>query len=373
MTYSDDVLGRARVSDTADLKAYYERLAGHEAGALWTVANEIEPWYPQPKSVPVLWSYEKLRPLVLESLALVKGDEAGRRVVMLVNPGRKDVSAAVGMLYTGLQVMGPGESMTAHRHQASALRFVVEGQGAWTVVDGQKLRVGPRDFAITPNWTWHEHGNESPEGTGGPVIWQDGLDIPLVNAHDAGFYEVHPELYQQPRPIPDSSLLTYGSGVLRPFGFEDGWHKPYSPLFAYPWERAYPALLDAAKASEGSPYDGIILEYSNPLTGGPVMPTMGAHLQLLRPGQATRAHRHTGSVVYNVAKGSGSSVIAGQRFDWREGDIFAVPSWAWHEHANADASEDAVLFSFDDFPVMRSLGFWREEAYPDNGGHQPLG
>lgn len=368
MTHSDDVRGRARVSDTADLKAYYDRLAQHQAGALWTVANEIEPWYPQPKSVPVHWAYEQLRPLVLESLDLVKADDAGRRVVMLVNPGRKDVSAAVGLLYTGLQVMGPGESMTAHRHQAAALRFVVEGQGAWTVVDGQKLKVGPRDFAITPNWTWHEHGNE---GDDSPVIWQDGLDIPLVNAHDAGFYEVHPNLCQEQANVVNSSLLTYGAGELRPYGFEDGWTKPYSPLFAYPWEQAYPALLNAAKATDGSPYDGIILEYSNPLTGGSVMPTMGAHLQLLRAGEATKAHRHTGSVVYNVAKGRGHSVIAGQRFDWQEGDIFCVPSWAWHEHANASGSDDAVLFSFNDFPVMRSLAFWREEAYTDNDGHQP--
>ncbi|NUT96162.1 MAG: cupin domain-containing protein [Saccharothrix sp.] len=369
MTLSDDVLGRARVTDNEELKAYYRELEGHEAGALWTVANDIEPWYPQPKSVPTLWRYADLRPLVLRSLDLVSGDDAGRRVVMLTNPKRKDVSAAVGLLYTGLQVMGPGESMTAHRHQAAALRFVVEGQGAWTIVDGQKLKVGPGDFAITPNWTWHEHGNESAEG---PCIWQDGLDIPLVNAFDAGFYEVHPNLYQEPGKVVNSSLLTYGAGQLRPFGFADTWTKPYSPLFAYPWEPTYEALRNAAKAVDGSPYDGVIMEYSNPLTGGSVMPTMSAHMQLLRPGESTLAHRHTGSVVYNVAKGSGYSIIAGRRFDWTQGDIFCVPSWAWHEHANASDAEDACLFSFNDFPVMRSLAFWREEAYPDDDGHQPV-
>jgi gentisate 1,2-dioxygenase len=369
MTLSDDVLGRARVTDNEELKAYYRELEAQEAGALWTVANDIEPWYPQPKSVPTLWRYADLRPLVLRSLDLVSGDDAGRRVVMLTNPKRKDVSAAVGLLYTGLQVMGPGESMTAHRHQAAALRFVVEGQGAWTIVDGQKLKVGPGDFAITPNWTWHEHGNESAEG---PCIWQDGLDIPLVNAFDAGFYEVHPNLYQEPGKVVNSSLLTYGAGQLRPFGFADTWTKPYSPLFAYPWEPTYEALRNAAKAVDGSPYDGVIMEYSNPLTGGSVMPTMSAHMQLLRPGESTLAHRHTGSVVYNVAKGSGYSIIAGRRFDWTQGDIFCVPSWAWHEHANASDAEDACLFSFNDFPVMRSLAFWREEAYPDDDGHQPV-
>lgn len=191
----DSMLGRARVSDSPELTAYYDELGALDAGALWTVANDIEPWYPQPRSVPVLWRYDDLRPLVHKALGLVRADDAGRRVVMLVNPGRRDVSAAAGLLYTGLQIMGPGEAMTAHRHQAAALRFVHEGTGAWTIVDGQKLKVGPRDFAITPNGTWHEHGNDADDA---PVIWQDGLDIPLVNALDAGFYEVHPELYQTP-------------------------------------------------------------------------------------------------------------------------------------------------------------------------------
>lgn len=369
MTYSDDVLGRARVKNTAELDVFYRQLGELETVALWTVANKIEPWYPQPASTPTLWRYEDLRPMVLKSLDLVHAEDAGRRVVALVNPHRRDVSAAVGLLYTGLQVMGPGESMTAHRHMAAALRFVVEGQGAWTVVDGQKLRVGPGDFAITPNHTWHEHGNE---GSDGPVIWQDGLDIPLVNALDAGFYEVHPDLHQDQGKVINSSLLTYGAGELRPFGFADTWTKPYSPLFGYPWEETYRALNNAAKASEGSPYDGIILEYVNPRTGGSVMPTLGAHMQLLQPGQHTIAHRHTGSVIYNVAKGSGYSVIAGKRFDWQKGDIFCVPSWAWHEHANGSTQDDACLFSFNDFPVMRALTFWREEEYLDNGGHQPI-
>ncbi|MGQ4598110.1 cupin domain-containing protein [Nocardia sp. R6R-6] len=368
MNPSDDVLGRARVRDTAELRAYYKRLEELEAGALWTIANKIEPWYPQPQSIPMHWRYQDLRPLVLEALGLVSGDDAGRRVVALYNPQRRDIAATVGFLYTGLQVMAPGEAMTAHRHQAAALRFVLEGTGAWTIVDGQKLEVGPRDFAITPNWTWHEHGNGGEESSG-PVIWQDGLDIPLVNALDAPFYEVHPDVYQKQEGMVNSSLSIYGAGQLRPFG--DTWSKNHSPLLAYPWATTYEALLNAAKVTDGSPYDGIIMEYSNPLTGGSVMPTMSAHMQLLRAGEATLAHRQVGSKIYTVAKGSGTSVINGQRFEWTEGDIFCVPSWAWHEHANASRSDDACLFSFNDFPVMRALGFFREEAYTDNGGHQP--
>lgn len=363
----EDILGRSRVEDTDELVQFYRRLETMGAGALWTVANDIEPWYPQPKSVPMLWRYEQLRPSVLESASLVSGDDAGRRVVMLVNDGRKDLSAAVGLLYTGLQIMNPGESMTAHRHAASALRFVIEGEGAWTIVDGDRLEAGARDFLITPSGTWHEHGNDSASS---PVIWQDGLDIPLVNTLDANFYAVHPDLHQQPGKVVNTSLREYGSGILTPA--DRGWSKRYSPLLAYPWERTYEALLARAEVSDGSPYDGIIMEYVNPLTGGSVMPTMGAHMQLLRPGQATLAHRHTGSVIYHVAKGRGHSIIGGQRFDWQENDIFCVPSWAWHEHANDDDRNDACLFSFNDFPVMHALDLYQEAAYTDNNGHQTV-
>lgn len=363
----EDILGRARVDDTPELEEYYKALSKFEAKALWTVANDIEPWYPQPKSVPTLWRYEELRPLVLESASLVKGDDAGRRAISLVNPGRQDVTAAVGLLFTALQIMNPQESMTAHRHAASALRFVIEGEGAWTIVEGDRLRVGPNDFAITPSGTWHEHGNA---GESNPVIWQDGLDIPLVNALDANFYEVHPDVYQTPGKVDNTSFLEYGAGILKPAGTT--WSKRYSPLLAFPWEQTYEALQRQAKITEGSPYDGVIMEYVNPLTGGSVMPTMGAHMQMLRPDEATKAHRHTGSVVYHVAKGKGHSIINGQRYDWKEHDIFVVPSWAWHEHANDDPNNDACLFSFNDFPMINSLDLWAEAVYTDNDGHQPV-
>jgi gentisate 1,2-dioxygenase len=357
--------GRANVADTPELEAYYRELEDVNAGGLWTVANEIEPWFPQPRSVPVLWRYREMRPLVLRAATLVTPEQAARRVVMLVNPGRRDVSACVGSLYTGIQIMLPGESASAHRHTASALRFVMEGEGAYTVVDHEKLRIGARDLVLTPNWTWHDHGHE---GTSGPCIWQDGLDIPLVNALEVNFYEVYGEPRQTPtRPV-DASYAEYGGNALCPTW--DRWTKPYSPLLKYPWEPTYEALQRAAREQAGSPWDGILMEYVNPRTGGPIMPTMGASIQLLRPGEQTRAHRHTGNSVYQVAKGRGYSVIGGRRFDWEEKDIFVVPTWTLHEHANASASEDACLFSFNDLPTMRALAVYREEEYVEHGGHQ---
>jgi len=335
----ENVVGRANVEDTPELEAYYASLEGEALGALWNVANDIEPWFPQPKSVPALWPWKRIEPYVRKAASLVSAEKAARRVVMLVNPGRKEWSAAAGLLYTGVQIMNPGEFTSAHRHQASALRFIMEGRGAYTVVDGERLGLGARDLVLTPNGTWHDHGIDA---GGTQCIWQDGLDIPLMNSLDANFYEVHPDVVQKPAPLSRAN-----------------WSKPYSPVFRYGWEESYSNLR---KSDKHSPFDGVVYEYQNPRTGGPIMPTIGAQLQLLEPKEETRAHRHTGSVIYQVAKGRGWSVIAGKRFDWEEKDIFALPSWALHSHGNASATEDAVLFSFNDFPAMKALALYREEA-----------
>ncbi|EJC65124.1 cupin domain-containing protein [Alcaligenes ammonioxydans] len=366
-THRESVIGRADVEDTPELVKYYQDLTQFEAGALWTVANKIEPWEPKSESVPVVWRYRDLRDYVLRSVDLVSPEKAGRRVIYLNNPGRQEVSAAVGWLYSGLQVMKPGEAASAHAHSSSALRFIMEGRGAYTIVDGHKMTLGANDFVLTPNGCWHEHGVEA---DGLPCIWQDGLDIPLVNALEAGFYAVHPDLAQAiTHPVNDAVGIWGGRG-LKPTLHD--WQKPYSPLLKYEWEPTYEALSAYAKVTDGSPFDGVIMDYINPLTGGPVMSTIGASMQMLRPGEHTKAHRHTGSIIYQCAKGEGYSIINGKRFDWRERDIFCVPSWMFHEHVNGSSSQDACLFSFHDLPVMRALNLYREEALAENGGHQVL-
>jgi len=322
----ENVVGRANVEDTPELEAYYRALEGEELGALWNVANEIEPWYPQPKSVPTLWAWKRIEPYVRKAASLVSAEKAARRVVMLVNPGRKEWSAAAGLLYTGVQVMNPGEFTSAHRHQASALRFVMDGRGAYTVVDGERMVLGARDFVLTPNGTWHDHGVEA-DGT--QCTWQDGLDIPLMNSLDANFYEVHPKIVQKPSKLSRKN-----------------WKKPYSPVFLYKWDESYKALKKHKT-----------FDYLNPLTGGPVMPTMGARLERIKG--STKPVRHTGSVIYQVAAGSGWSEVGNKRFEWEEKDIFCVPSWSRYRHGS---SGGAVLFSFNDLPAMRALALYREES-----------
>jgi gentisate 1,2-dioxygenase len=362
----EDVIGRANVEDTPELESFYRTLDAHEAGALWTVANDIEPWQPESLSVPVIWRYRDLRTAVLRSADLVTPEKAGRRVVYLCNPGRRAVCAAVGWLYSGLQVMLPGERASSHRHSASALRFIMEGAGAYTIVDGHRMSLEARDLVLTPNGTWHEHGVEA---SGTPCIWQDGLDIPFVNALEANFYEVHPKIQQETEFRDDDTSKAWGNPGIRPN--QGPWSKNYSPLYKYAWGPTYEGLLRCAEATEGSPFDGIFFNYINPVTGGHVMPTLGASIQMLRPGEHTKAHRHTGSVIYQVAKGTGYSIIAGKRFDWQERDVFCLPSWAWHEHININEREDACLFSFHDLPVIESLGLYREQAYNETNGRQP--
>lgn len=360
---------------------FYRRLAKIGAEARWTVGDG--PWNPQPWSMPHLWAYDELRPLAIESSKFVRGDEAALRVISLVNPGWSQSlgeglagggtaesphgsAPAIGHLYSGLQMLNPGESMTAHRHAATAIRLVIEGSGAWTIIDGERLEVGPGDFVVTPSRLWHEHGSAAQVGDD-PVIWQDGTDDPLVNLLDANFYEQYPDRHQTRRRSVNHSLTLHGNGLLKPDGRRAA---PYSPLLAYPWDKTYETLQTVADTTDESPYDGFLMEYVNPATGGSVTPTIGAHAQLLKPGRATRAHRHTGSVVYQVVQGRGHSVIAGRRFDWKKNDIFCVPSWAWHEHANDDQAQDACLFSFNDFPVLRGLGLFVVEPYEDNDGRQ---
>lgn len=366
----DDVRGRSRVRDNAELLEFYADLEQQSTTAFWRRANDIEPWEPNTRYTPTVWRYANMRPLVMRSAELVKPEDAGRRVIVLLNdsdPGREH-SAAVGWLFSGLQVMKPGEITPAHKHTASAHRFIMEGGGAYTVVDGHQIELGKYDYVLTPNGCWHDHGVFN---HGKVSIWQDGLDIPLMNSLETNFYAVYDADAQQALYPTNDSPLSYGGPGLLPADRE-AWNKPYSPLMIYRWEATREALFNLSQASDGSPHDGFILRYSNPATGGWAMQTMGAHMQMLKAGQHTKAHRHTGNVVYNCAGGEGYTVINGKRYDWAEHDIFCVPAWMWHEHVNLSRDEEAFLFSFNDFPVMQSLGVYIEEPYAENNGHQEI-
>jgi gentisate 1,2-dioxygenase len=345
-------------TELEDLELFYEEVRRAQSRPLWVARSE-----PPAKAIPYLWKYADFRPLLLRAAKLVPMEQAERRVLIFANPGLQGRGPATSTLSANLQIINPGEIAPSHRHTASALRLIVEGSDAYTAVEGEKTYMEPGDFITTPNWTWHDHGNEGDA----PMVWLDGLDSQLVNTLDAAFREEYPDEKQPLTKAVDLSQRLYGAGSLTPtWERHNGLH---SPLINYKFAQTYGALSTLAKETEGSPFDGVCLEYTNPTTGGPAMATIACFAQILPKGAHTQAHRHTGGTVYHVISGKGQSVIDGVRFDWSEKDTFVVPAWSIHEHI---ADTESVLFSYNDSPVLEPMGLYREEAYTDNGGHQKV-
>ncbi len=339
---------------TAEREEFYRRIGREHLTPLWESLAQLVPPEPRSPCVPALWRYETVRPHLMEAGRLITAQQAERRVLVMENPGLPGASSITRSLYAGLQLILPGEIAPSHRHTQSALRFVVEGSGAYTAVDGERTVMQPGDLIITPSWTFHDHGNPSDM----PVIWLDGLDIPMIAFFDAGFAERYREP-SQPLTRPEGdALLRYGNNLL-PLEF-DG--KPgATPLLAYPYARSRAALEGLCSSSPLDPCHGIKLQYANPATGGYPMPTIAAFLQHLPRGFQGKGYRSTDGTVYSVVEGRGRSRVGEQLFDWGPKDVFVVPSWCQVAH---EALADAVLFSFSDRPVQKALGLWREEARP---------
>lgn len=336
-------------------RAFYQRIDGYNMTPLWEVLHGLVPRQPTSRALPALWRFDEIRPFVMEGAELISAQEAERRVLILENPGLRGQSSITQTLYAGVQLVMPGETAPSHRHTQSALRFVLEGSGAYTTVDGERTHMQPGDFVITPSWTYHDHGNQ----TGQPMIWLDGLDIPLLRFLDAGFAEGFGGKIQQPvRPVGDA-LVRYGSGLL-PVDY-DGRHGVTSPVFNYPYERSREVLEQLRRHQAWDPCHGLKLRYVNPINGGFAMPTIATFLQLLPKGFDTAPYRSTDGTVYVCVEGGGETSIGDQTFTWGPRDIFVVPSWTEHRHRPA---QDTVLFSFSDRPVQAAFGLWRE----DRGG-----
>ena len=333
-------------------QALYGRMHGDNLAPLWEVLHALVPPQPQSPCAAAHWSYEAIRPYIMESGRVITAKEAVRRVLILENPGLRGQSCITRSLYCGLQLILPGEVAPSHRHTQSALRFIVEGSGAYTAVDGERTTMHPGDFIITPAWTWHDHGNPA---DGEPVVWMDGLDIPMLQFFDAGFAENYPEDVQPVTTREGTALAKYGQNLaplepVSPFGRT-------SPVFSYPYARSREAL--AALARNGAPDAalGWKLQYINPLTGGHAMPTIGAFLQLLPKGFRGAAHRSTDGTIYSVAEGRGRAIIGDRSFGFAPRDTFVAPSW---QPLRLDADEECVLFSYSDRPAQQALGLWRE-------------
>ena len=324
---------------------------------LWTVQGRPE----KPSDlVPYLWSGEKIDAYIKRAGEVMSlADSPVRRALLLWNPGARDHWDATNTLTAAVQMMLPGETVITHRHIHSALRFITRGSGATTTVNGGKVTLGAGDLVLTPSWAWHDHANESSE----PVVWMDGVDRPLVKLLDAVYFEVYRNAGYQPVTKSDrEATFQLDMDGLSP--------ARYSPQLAYRWDDTWRMLQGLSNAGEISSYDDVLYTYRNPVSGGHITPTMGADIQMLRPGIATKAHRHTSSAVYHVFRGHGVTVMGGVRYEWEKGDYFVLPPRLWHEHANLSADSPAILFSINDRPAYESLGLYREEPLMSGGGNQ---
>jgi gentisate 1,2-dioxygenase len=340
---------------TAERQEFYGRLDTKNTAPLWEVLNRLVTPEPQPTTVPAQWRWSDMRPLLLEAGRLITAREAERRVLVLENPGLRKHPAfkpqITQSLYAGLQCIMPGEVAPSHRHVASALRFVIEGEGAYTAVEGERTTMRPGDFILTPSWTFHDHGNPA----GNPVIWLDGLDVPIVNSFDTSFAEHHPMETQPVSREEGDALARYGANLL-PLEYKPA--RLSAPVFTYPYERSRETLARLQRTSDLDACHGIKVQYVNPATGGYPMPTIGAFLQVLPKGFESASYRSTDATIFCVVEGRGRSRIADATFSWEPHDVFVVPSWAPVSHS---AHDECVLFSFSDRPAQKALGLWREQ------------
>lgn len=279
--------------------------------------------YPEPYKIfkPAQWKWENGKAALDAAGGLISTELAERRNLILYNPIEGNSYSTVRTLIAAYQMILPGEKARSHRHTPNALRLILEGEGAYTTVQGQRIDMKPNDVLLTPNWHWHGHGSDAD----GPCYWLDCLDVPLVHFLEPMFFEPHPEGFEEDAPVPDDTPLVF------------------------PWAEIS-AALDAATPDPDGRYGRRV-----PL-GKPAMSTTALHMQRLESGQATRRQRTTANQIFCAVEGEGVTVVDGERFEWRRGDVMAVPGWRPFEH---QASTGATLFEMSDEPVMKACGWLR--------------
>jgi gentisate 1,2-dioxygenase len=333
-------------------EAYYDKISKHDMAPLWEVLKNVVTSEPKTKCVPKIWKFADVKRLMLEAGDVITTEEAERRVLVLENPALHGQTRITNTLFAGIQLILPGEVAPAHRHVASAIRFVLDGEGAYTAVEGEKANMSPGDFILTPNWAPHDHGNLS----GKPMLWLDVLDMPTVNHFETSFSEHFDEQMQNTSRGEGDSLERYGSGVL-PDGAPVELKR--SPVINYTYARTRPILERLKRSGDIDKRHGARVRYANPINGGWALPTMGAYLALFPAGFKGEHYRSTDGMIFVCAEGKGSTKIGDQVFEWGPNDVFVAPPWTRYSH---NAPKESVLFSISDRPMQEALGIWREDT-----------
>ncbi len=337
---------------TEELRAFYDRLGTKHLAPLWEVFGDLATAEPSPRSVPAIWRYDEIRPMLMEAGDLITPDQAERRVLILENPGLRGESWITQSLFAAVQLVMPGEIAQAHRHTASAFRFILEGDGGgYTSVAGERTMMEPGDFVLTPSWTFHDHGNLGNE----PTIWVDGLDNPFIEMMGVTFTEEWPEPTFEITKDEGDAGNRYGNN-LRPVDYAPS--TMTSPILNYPYARSREVIEQLYKNGPVHDCHGVKLQFVNPLTGGYPMPAIAGFMQLFPPGFEGKPYRATDGTVISPTEGSGRSTVGNMTFDWKERDVFVVPPWCPVSH---ESEKGAILFSFSDRAAQKGLGLWREE------------
>lgn len=334
---------------------------------LWTEIGDLMPVHPRSKAAPHVWRWERLLELAGEAGRLVPVGRGGeRRAIALANPSLGGRPFATPTLWAAIQYLMPGENAPEHRHSQHAFRFVVEGEGVWTVVNGDPVRMSRGDFLPQAGWNWHAHHNAATE----PMAWIDGLDIPFSYGTESQFFEFGRERLDASEvatpPLSRSERL-WGHPGLRPLSQPDA--SPATPLLAYRWadtDRALAeqlALEDEGHAVTVSPGHAAV-RFTNPSNGRDVLPTIRAEMHRLRAGARTRRWREVGSSVFQVFEGRGTVCVGERQWAVARGDLFVVPSWVPCS-ARADGGAALDLFRFGDAPIFEALHTHRLHVEPD--------
>jgi gentisate 1,2-dioxygenase len=344
----------ALVEDPGSALARFSRDISHlDLMPLWD--REPGAMSPGTACVPQIWRYRELRPALMRATELISKKDAERRVLVLENPSLRGSTFITNSLYAGLQVIKPGEIAPSHRHTPNALRFIVEGEGAYSAVGGERAMMHPGDFIVTPNWQWHDHGNVGDC----PVVWLDGLDTPFGKFFGTMFREDYPNEVHPVVRKDGESLAAYGQNML-PVDYETSVGE--SPILRYPYERTREALYSLQQTGRLNPAQGLKMRYVNPANGQYPFRTMAVFMQLLPAGFVGRRYRSTDGVVFSVVEGSGAAEVGDRHFSFDRHDIFVVPPWCAYRF---QAKEDVVLFSYSDRSAQQALGFWKEELLGD--------
>jgi gentisate 1,2-dioxygenase len=315
--------------------------------------------------LPHVWKWTEIEPYLHRIAAIAPLEFTERQQFLLTNPGLSGALRVTNTIRVAVSIYKPGDQAPQHLHTPSASRTILSDTGGYTLIEGEQCTASRGDLIFTPAGTWHGHGNDDQK----PVIWMDVLDWPLLEYLDLIWmrHDV-PSAMDDTAPATGLSHKLYGAGGLVPRFLPEtrGSGQGGTPMFHVRGTDVRRTLA-SLRHQAGSPWDGILVEFVNPMNGRPVFPTLTYKAQLLRPGEQTQPFRHTASTVYTVMEGHGYTEVNGQRLAWDRNDILVVPANLWRRHVNLGTTTDAVLYSLTDEPLLQAIGHYRAQGRTASG------